>query len=329
MASKIKPGTKHPSKPGLVMGTKSRYVSKSTYAKQLKAGAAKPLPSKGGALVKRPSSAITTTKSKPSAKTVKALPPSKKGGPIQKTRVRRSNINKPPTNKTQMGTKGGGIKPQLRLPSAGKTAVNALKRAAKITKAKSVATSAGSKLGGIGLALSGIATAQDLAASLKRGEGYASLPGHISKAIKGNKKNKSTSKQKTNKRGRRTNSASSKTEVKPASKNPSKYPTKAVTKTVKKGRDYQAEAKAEAAKKKAPSSSNPPVSKIPNPPAKNRMKDASASSRMAAWAKANRKMIEKSGTKKQKEILAKLDKKKNNPPQSAANKAGYPGNRNY
>jgi hypothetical protein len=39
-------------------------------------------------------------------------------------------------------------------------------------------------------------------------------------------------------------------------------------------------------------------------------------------------MIENVGTKKQREILAKLDKKKK-PNQSAANKAGYPGNRNY
>lgn len=140
-----------------------------------------------------------------------SLPSGSKGGDIQKTRVRRSNINKSPVNKTQMGTKGGGVKPPLRLPPAGKTAANLLKNNA-------VTRSAGSKLGSIGLALGGIATAQDLAASLKRGEGYASLPGHISRALKGNNNNKTTSKQTTNKRGRRITSSSSK----PSSSKPTK-----------------------------------------------------------------------------------------------------------
>lgn len=74
------------------------------------------------------------------------------------------------------------------------------------------------------------------------------------------------------------------------------------------------------------SASKTPV-KTPAKPKRDRMEKASSSERMAAWAKANRKMIEKSGTKKQKELLAKALKKKK--PQSAANKAGYPGNRNY
>ena len=47
MASKIKPGTKHPSKPGLVMGKNGRYVSKSTYAKQQKATASTQIRPKG------------------------------------------------------------------------------------------------------------------------------------------------------------------------------------------------------------------------------------------------------------------------------------------
>ena len=126
----------------------------------------------------------------------KALPPSKKGGAIKSTRgPRRTNVNKPPKTKPQVGTKGGGVKPQLRLPPGGKTAANLLKNNA-------VTRSAGGKLGGIGLALSGIATAQDLAASLKRGEGYASLPKLVKAIAKG--KPKKTTGGDTNRRGRNT-----------------------------------------------------------------------------------------------------------------------------
>tara|TARA_Y100000289_G_scaffold47240_1_gene47477 strand:+ start:1462 stop:2511 length:1050 start_codon:yes stop_codon:yes gene_type:complete len=53
--AKIKPGTKHPNKRGLVMGKNGRYVSKSTYAKQLKATASTQIRPKG--------------KSKPTSKT--------------------------------------------------------------------------------------------------------------------------------------------------------------------------------------------------------------------------------------------------------------------
>ena len=77
-----------------------------------------------------------------------------------------------------------------------------------------------------------------------------------------------------------------------------------------------------------------PVTKAPTPkapsPKGNRMASSSSADRMAAWAKANRKMIEKSGTKKQKELLAKAlkvttPKKKT----SSSNAAGWQGNRNY
>lgn len=186
----------------------------------------------------------------------KALPPSKKGGAIKSTRgPRRTNVNKPPKTKPQVGTKGGGVKPQLRLPPAGKTAANLLKNNA-------VTRSAGGKLGGIGLALSGIATAQDLTASLKRGEGYASLP-KLAKAIAKGKPKKTTG-GKTNRRGRNTSKRTSSTN-KPDSANPStKYPTQAKLKTRKASRDYQAEAKA---KNNTPATSKP-KSSAPKPQAK-------------------------------------------------------------
>lgn len=40
--AKVKPGTPHPTKKGMVMGTKGRYVAKSTYNKQVKASQPKP-----------------------------------------------------------------------------------------------------------------------------------------------------------------------------------------------------------------------------------------------------------------------------------------------
>lgn len=61
--AKIKPGTPHPSKRGLVMGTNGRYVAKSTYNKQVKA--AKTSPSKP----------VTKTKPPAAKPAQKALPP--------------------------------------------------------------------------------------------------------------------------------------------------------------------------------------------------------------------------------------------------------------
>ena len=70
---KIKPGVKHPTKPGLVMGMKGRWVAKSTYNRQVKASR------KGGPLTKTKTSAI-----------VKA----QKGGKLTKTNPKSSAIVK-------------------------------------------------------------------------------------------------------------------------------------------------------------------------------------------------------------------------------------------
>ena len=148
----------------------------------------------------------------------KALPPSKKGGPIKSTRgPRRTNINKLPKTKPQVGTRGGGVKPQLRLPPAGKTAANLMRN-------KAVTTGAGNKLGAIGLALGGVATVQDLADQFKKGKGYASLPRHAKAILKGRNKKKTTG-GKTNRRGRTVNS-STKTapSTKPAKRGMSNIP---------------------------------------------------------------------------------------------------------
>jgi len=368
MASKIKPGTKHPSKPGMVMGTNSRYVSKSTYNKQIKGGTkpatkpavkkkvSKPTPTKAsasstpkvgatkrlqGRMVrwngKRWTAAGTGPKQPATKATSKATP---KATPrISSPRLKAPSIPKPKsstpkpkasTPKPKSSTPKPKVKlPKIKLPKLQLPKVQPPKKASRSASAVSRAlrrtgarTSIKGGLAGIAMTAAEIAARKGALGNSVKNEfeqGDARMDRFLKNPLK---------KDTTNERKPKT--ASSKTEVKPASKKPSDYPTNAVTKTVKKGRDYQAEAKAKAAaaKKKASSSSNPPASKIPKPPAQNSMKDASASSRMAAWAKANRKMIEKAGTKKQKEILAKLDKKKK-PNQSAANKAGYPGNRNY
>ena len=111
---------------------------------------------------------------------------------------------------TRMG--GRGLPKQTpRLPPGGKTAANLMKNA-------SVAGGPGSKLAAIGYALQGVATAQDIAASLKRGEGYARLPKMVAKALTA--KAPARTKGASNKRGRTTKPAtgSSKPTTKPKAK---------------------------------------------------------------------------------------------------------------
>jgi len=210
MASKVKPGTPHPNKGGLVMGTKGRYVAKSTYAKQKKAATAKP--------AKAPQQ--------------KALPPAGKSSGSQ----RRFQAEDKAT-KAARGTKGTQTR-------AGGT--SNLARSSALSKVSRVAK-AGRVLGPAALAVSGAATAKNLADSLKRGEGFASLP-KVARAIaKDNSKanqgrtgrsgakrrqanqpkaastpSKTTSRQKTNRRGRVI--GSNKPSVKPARRGMSNIP---------------------------------------------------------------------------------------------------------
>ena len=85
---KVKPGTPHPTRKGLVMGRNGSYVSKTTYIRQTKAAA------KGGPIVKAESSAITKPNQKGGAlartgqralpgSNLKALPPGKPGGALK------------------------------------------------------------------------------------------------------------------------------------------------------------------------------------------------------------------------------------------------------
>ena len=243
----------------------------------------------------------------------KALPPSKKGGPLAKTKgPRRTNVTKSPPSKTRVGKPGtGGVKPQLRLPPAGKTAANLLKNNA-------VARGAGGKLTGMGLILSGAATAQDLAASLKRGEGFASLP-KVAKAIAKGNNTKTTSGKTTNRRGR---SRSTSTTTKPTKRKMSNIP---VGEGTGKGSPNDKKPKTQPASKKPGGTLTGSKQKttITKPPAKrDRMENKSKDQRMLAWAKANKTQVLKTGTQKQKNLVNRLLR------QDKMNAYGG-GNRNY
>jgi hypothetical protein len=252
---------------------------------------------------------LTGASSKP------ALPPGKKGGELAKTnnRSRRRNVNKnSPSNKTRVGKPGtGGVKPQLRLPPGGKTAVNLLKNNA-------VARGAAGKLSGIGLILSGAATVQDLAASLKRGEGFASLP-KLAKAIAKGNNTKTTSGKTTNRRGR---SRSTSTTTKPTKRKMSNIP---VGEGTGKGSPNDKKPKTQPGSTKPGGSLTGSKQKttITKPPKKrDRMETKSKDERMLAWAKANKTQVLKTGTKTQKNLVNRLLR------QDKMNAYGG-GNRNY
>lgn len=122
-----------------------------------------------------------------------SLPAGKKGGPLASTKgPRRRNINGNPSKGTQMGTKGSA-KAQLRLPKGSIRSAGAASKALSTT---------GKVAGRIALPLAAYSEGKGLYDSLKRGEGYARLPGMIGRALKGNGKKKTTG-AKTNSRGRR------------------------------------------------------------------------------------------------------------------------------
>lgn len=90
------------------------------------------------------------------------------------------------------------------------------------------------------------------------------------------------------------------------------------------------EPKTKPTQKTVPAGKVPSTPKVTAPSSKgSRMASSSSADRMATWAKANRKMIEKNGTKKQKELLAKALKVNTSKTKSSANAAGWQGNRNY
>lgn len=141
----------------------------------------------------------------------KALPAGKKGGSLASTKgPRRRNINRNASKGTQMGTKGSA-KAQLRLPKGTIRSAGAASKALSTT---------GKVAGRVALPLAAYSEGKNLYDSLKRGEGYARLPGMIGRALKGNGKNKTTG-AKTNSRGRRVGAVPA-SKTKPAKKSSGK-----------------------------------------------------------------------------------------------------------
>ncbi len=207
--AKPKIGSKHPTKPGLVYGYNGRYVAKSTFIRQknnqIRATKTKTkAPGRGGAIVKSQSSAITKPPSSKPASTrvervkVKVDPQRQLSGSGQKPALKPGSGTTPrgrssaaraqaaaKAARAAKGSTGTGVraaggsglpKQTPRLPSAGQTARNLLRN-------KAVTSGPAGKLAGIGLIASGIAEAQSLAQSLKRGEGFARLPGMAARAL--------------------------------------------------------------------------------------------------------------------------------------------------
>jgi len=95
--AKIKPGTPHPNRGGMVMGMNNRYVSKGTYAKQKKAS--KPAPSKKV-------TPKTTPKSLPSAGNTSATKDTPRNFPRGRASAKRAEAAAKKVRAAQ-GTKGG------------------------------------------------------------------------------------------------------------------------------------------------------------------------------------------------------------------------------
>ena len=185
--------------------------------KARKAAASKPVRSTRGSAVsqrvEKVKVKVEPQKKLPAAKAQKALPPGKKGGAVSTgNRPRRTNINSNPPKGTQMGTRGGGVKPQPRLGPATIRSAGATSKALSAT---------GRVAGRIALPLAAYAEGKGLYDSLKRGEGYARLPGMIGRALKGNGQNKRSTGGKTNRRGRPVGTVPD-SKTKPAGKVPAK-----------------------------------------------------------------------------------------------------------
>lgn len=163
----------------------------------------------------------------------KQLPPGKKGGAMvkagsSKPMSPRAKAALDRQKRAAQGSKGGttrmggrGLPKQtLRLPPGGASARNLMSNA-------KAAIGPASRLAGIGYGLQGVATAQDLAASLRRGEGFARLPKMVAEALTA--KTPERTKGATNRRGRTTKPATS--SGKPARREVSYTPRKRRTAT--------------------------------------------------------------------------------------------------
>lgn len=203
--AKIKPGTPHPNRKGLVMGTKGRYVAKSTYNKQVKAA--------------------KTSASKPTAKSApRALPPAGQSGGSQRRFQAQDKAAKAARGTQGAKTRTGGT--------------SNLARSSALTKVRKIP--GGRALGAAGLAISAYDNAKGLVDSLRRGEGLAKLARKGTTQGKGTKGNQGGSraavkrkpkppakpKREVASRNRRGRPTSYKAPVKPAKRGMSNIPPK-------------------------------------------------------------------------------------------------------
>lgn len=227
MASKVKPGTPHPNRGGMVMGMNNRYVSKGTYAKQKKAS--KPAPSKKVTPKTTPKSSSSTPKVG-ATKRLQGRMVRWNGkrwtaagtGPKKPTPTPRkaSATPKPPT-----GRFTAPKVPKAKVaPTAASRIVKAAKRAASSPAARNTLKILG-KTGqlisgdGSGQALMGAVTASNL---IDAARGSTAKERNANKPKTKPKPSRVTSNQKTNRRGRVV--GSKKPSVKPARRGMSNIP---------------------------------------------------------------------------------------------------------
>ena len=291
----------------------------------------------------------------------KKLPPGKKGGSIVKSgsatpenpRRTKARFKSAASAKGKKGSStrvagGSGLpKTPKALPPKGGSASNLMKN---LKAGKNIG---GKGLGALGLIFSGAATAQDLVKSLKKGEGYARLPKHIAAALKGNKDKKPAKPVGQGSRNRKKPTA---TKAPTSKSSLSNIPAKEGTgKAAEKKYQYGAHAP------KTKPTSTPKTNSTSKPKPKTAKERAyAADARNKEYDKLRKagkiKEAEKLGKQiaadarkkapknpfrapqgaerkdrlsKQVAELKTMGKKKEKEKQSKANKAGWPGNRNY
>ena len=230
--AKIKPGTPHPNRGGMVMGMNNRYVSKGTYAKQKKAS--KPAPSKKVTPKTTPKS--TTPKSLPSAGNTSATKDTPRNFPKGRSSAKRAEAAARQVRAAQ-GTTSSTVRTGQ--PNKGYRAAQAAgSRALRRTAAR---TTGRGGLAGIAMTAASIAARRG-ALGKRVKDSIKQDDERMDRFVKNPLKKDTTDERKST-----------------PSKSKSKYPTKAVLKTKKKSRDYQAEAK---------SKSTPTAKSSPKPKAK-------------------------------------------------------------
>lgn len=311
--AKIKPGTPHPNRGGMVMGMNNRYVSKGTYAKQKQAS--KTAASKK--VTPQTSTKSSTPKSLPSAGNTSATKDTPRNFPRGRASARRAEAAARQARAAQ-GTKGGNRTGQPAGSANRKYGANrvaaATSRAQRSSAARGIGRGARGLVGGRGGALA-IANAlkpvtDRIAKEAVRGAKVVS--GQPNSGKRNIKNVGGTSYDISTPAGRRGYNKAIR----------NKYPTTANTKTVKKSRDYQAEAKS-----KATSTPTTKSSPTPKPKTDNRStltKEIDGLTKFLATHK-GKKGMERALTQARKSLAAK---KKKRSQRSTTMSGTLPSNRN-